>query len=370
MKYTLLLTQECNLRCSYCYIGKKQEKMSVKTAQDAVDFIFRHQIPDEDINIGFFGGEPLLEFELLQDIVELIRKHPGHDPRRVKYSVVTNGTIYNSEIIHYLKEHKIGLVISCDGMPGVQDTFRRFPDGKKSSGIVEATILKAVKDLGQVPVNAVFHPYTLSKLPETVKYFSDLGIRQIYLSPDFSAEWSPDDSAMLKEIYTRIGKFYVNSYLKGDPHFISLIDSKLTVILRGGYQEQERCRMGRGEMAFTPTGKIYPCERLIGSGENGHCIGDLTEGLILEKMICHMAEGGELNHECTDCHVRDYCMNWCGCSNYQATGYYNRVSGFLCASEKAALEVALDALKILEKEGRSEFIEHLTGYPISNSIKV
>jgi len=370
MKYTLLLTQQCNLRCSYCYIGKRPDSMSIGTAKDAIDFIFRNQIPDEDINIGFFGGEPFLEFDLMRDILKLIRNHRDYDPSRVKFSVVTNGTIYNESIASFLKEHKIGLVISCDGKPGIQDKFRLFPDGKKSSHIVEETIRRALKDLGQVPVNAVYHPTTLRALPETVQYFSELGIRQIYLSPDFSADWGQDDIEMLQGIYDCIGEIFVHKYLEGDPHFISLIDSKLTVILRGGYQPQERCRMGRGEMAFTPVGRIYPCERLIGSGENGHCIGDLAEGLKLDKMLCHKAEGEELNHECNDCHVREYCMNWCGCSNYQATGFYNRVSGFLCASEKAAMKTSLEAIKRLEQEGDPRFIQHFTGYPMMNSIKI
>jgi uncharacterized protein len=370
MKYTLLLTQQCNLRCSYCYIGKKPETMSLETANAAVDFIFRHQIPEEDINIGFFGGEPLLEFELMQDVMELITNHPDYDPTRLKFSVVTNGTLYNDIIAGYLKDHKIGLVISCDGKPDVHDRFRKFPDGNKSSHIVEENIRSALQDLGQIPINAVYHPSTLKELPENVQYFSDLGIRQIYLSPDFSADWLQADIDILQGIYDRIGKFFVSKYLAGDPHFISLIDSKLTVILRGGYQARERCRMGKGEMAFTPAGKIYPCERLIGSGENGHCIGDLTQGLELDKMSCHLAEGKEKNQECTECHVRDYCMNWCGCSNFQSTGFYNRVSAFLCASEKAAMKTSLEAIKSIERDGDPAFIKHFTGYPMSNSIKV
>lgn len=370
MKYTLLLTQECNLRCTYCYIGKKPEKMTLETAERAIDFIFKHQLPNEEINIGFFGGEPMLEFELLKDITMLIEMHPSYDSSRVIFSVVTNGTIYSGEIATFLKEHRIGLVFSCDGSPEVQDTFRRFPDGKKTSAIVEANIRRALKDFGQLPVNSVYHPTTLNQLPETVSYLSNLGIRQIYLSPDFSADWKKEDIEAVPEIYSQIAQQYIDHYLEKDPHFISLIDSKLTVILRGGYKPQERCRMGKGEMAFTPAGNIYPCERLIGNGENGHCIGDLIEGLKIEKMLCHKASDSEINHECTECSVKEYCMNWCGCSNFHSTGYYNRVSEFLCASEKAALNVSLRTFERLEKELGLAFTEHLAGKPILNSMKV
>ncbi len=126
----------------------------------------------------------------------------------------------------------------------------------------------------------------------------------------------------------------------GDPHAISLIDGKVAVILRNGYQPLERCRMGRGEFAFTPEGTIYPCERLVGDGNDGHAIGSVDGGIDISRMLCRRAPGESLNRECQSCGLKDYCMNWCGCSNFFASGYYNRVSSFLCGSEKASQESA------------------------------
>lgn len=219
-------------------------------------------------------------------------------------------------------------------------------------------------------VNAVYHPRTVRYLPETVKYLSSLGVRHIYLNPDYCAHWSKEEIDLVDDVYTQVAEQYIDYYLQHKPHFISLIDSKITVILREGYKEVERCRMGNGEFAFSPQGNIYPCERLIGSDTgNEHCIGNIDEGLHVDKMSCHVVPDQAINVQCLSCGVKDYCMNWCGCSNFFSTGYYNRVSPFLCASEKAAIRTAFDTFQTLEKKLGATFFEHMAGAPSMNIAK-
>ncbi|MFN3396438.1 MAG: radical SAM protein [Thermodesulfovibrionales bacterium] len=330
MKYTLCITQQCNMRCNYCYIGKKTSVMSHQVAEQIIDFIFKNTPPEEKIDIGFFGGEPFLEFGLIKAITEMIEGHPSFNKNQVELTVVTNGTIFSDEIADFLNEHNIGFCISCDGPPFVQDMFRCFPDGRGSSGVVEKTIRRAIEVLPSVLVNTVYHPKTFRYLPQAVEYLSSLGVQQIYLNPDFSAPWSKKEADLLPEVYGQIAEKYINYYLLQRPRFISLIDSKITVILRGGYKPLERCRMGRGEFAFAPSGNIYPCERIIGSDAGDRCIVNINDGLNLERMSCKMTPKQDINTECLSCGLKDYCMNWCGCSNYFSSGYYNRVSPFLC----------------------------------------
>ncbi|HUU83760.1 MAG TPA: radical SAM protein [Phycisphaerae bacterium] len=367
MKYTLLLTQACNLRCEYCYIPKRDCTMSRSVAGKAVDFAFANTPQEERIAIGFFGGEPLLEFELLEAVTDLIENNPGYEQARVELSLVTNGTIFSDEIAEFLRARNIGFGISCDGPPFVQDLHRRFPDGSPTSAVVQDTIRRALQAFSYPTVNAVYDPRTLPHLPETVDYFTSLGLRHIYLSPDLSAPWTAQDAARLPDLYRQVADRYVSHYLQRDPRFISLIDSKITVILRGGYQPLERCRMGTGEFAFAPDGWVYPCERLIASGRNGHCIGNIEEGLQTDLRRCHLAPGGELNPECRSCGLSGYCMNWCGCSNFFSTGYYNRVGPFMCASEKAAIHAAFDVLQRLGESCGSAFADHVAGFPAINS---
>jgi uncharacterized protein len=360
MKYTLCLTQRCNLQCAYCYVGKRDARMPRDVAARVVDFAYRHTPPDEEIDFGFFGGEPLLEFELIRQVTEDLERHPSHDPRRVRINIATNGTILTEDILEFVRTHRCSLGISCDGPAEVHDAFRRFPGGRSSLPVVAETIRQAVATLPLVLVNAVFHPKTYPLLPRTVEFLASLGAQRIYLNPDYSAEWTPADLAGLQTRLEEVTDWYIGRYLERKPVFISLLDFKIAVILRGGYQVRERCRMGRGEFAFTPEGNIYPCERLIGNGDNGaHCIGHIDSGLRLDKLSCHTAPGKEVNPECATCGLKDYCMNWCGCSNFMSTGLYNRVSPFTCATEKTMIRSAFRAFRVLEEKLGPTFHTHL-----------
>jgi len=367
-KYTLCITQRCNLACAYCYVRKTPATMGLDTAERIVEFMFRDAPASRDIEIGLFGGEPLLEFGLIRSITERITRHPAYSRERVALTITTNGTIFSEDIAAFLRKYDFKLCISCDGPPHIHDLFRRTIDGQGSGARVEDTLRRAKAGLPKVLVNAVYHPQTFRYLPETVEYFSELGLRQIYLNPDYSAAWTESEADELAEVYRTLGERYVRWYLSGDPHFISVIDSKITVLVRGGYHPLERCQMGKGEMAFTPDGGIYPCERLIGDGvDTGHRIGHVNEGVDLSRLSCRLAPGHDVNPECLECGVRDCCMHWCACSNVFMTGYYNRVGAILCASEKAGIRTACDVFETLERQLGPVFLHHLSGSPQLNS---
>lgn len=367
MKCTLAITQRCNLSCDYCYIKKKNSLMSIQTASRAINFIFKNSYNFRKIDINFFGGEPLLEFELIKKITNMIYVHPSFNRDRVGISVVTNGTIFSKEISDFLIENEIVLCISCDGPQKVQDAFRHFPDGRGSSSIVEKNIKQVVRLFPLTPINAVYSPENLQFLPQVVDYLTSLGVRNLYLSPNISANWKKKDIELLPTIYDAIGQKYINFYLNCEPRYISLIDGKIGAILRGGYKPFERCRMGKGEFAFGPSGNIYPCERLIGADEeNEHCLGNLDNGFFSGK-ICKEISNVAINKECQVCGLKDYCMNWCGCTNYHSTGNYNIVSPFVCASEKASINTAFNVFQSLVDIGL-DLSHHLSGTPLMNVI--
>ena len=367
MKHTLFITQRCNLACRYCYIQKKNITLSLEMAEKIIDFIFEHTPENETVDIGFFGGEPLLEFYLLKDIAEIVINHPSYSADRVVLRLVSNGTLFSDEVAGFLDEYSIGFGISCDGPQFVHNKSRIFKNGKGTSKVVEENIKHALQWFPIMPVNAVYSTETVKYLPETIEYLSGLGVKNIHLNPDISSKWSIEDTACLEDIYAQIGQQYIDFYMEGDPRYISLIDSKITVILRGGYRPDEKCSMGKGELAYAPSGNIYPCERLV-AGDDGdlHCLGNIARDTIL-SVKCEGPVGVATNIECHSCSLKEYCMNWCGCTNYFSTGKYNQVNHLICASEKAAIQTAVGVIEKTRESGIS-FSEHLSGTPLMSII--
>jgi uncharacterized protein len=341
--------------------------MALSTAQKIIDFIFEISPRSEKISIGFFGGEPLLEFGLIEEITTIIRSHNSFQPNRVEIAIATNGTIFSQNMANFLIDNNITLNVSCDGPAIVHDAFRHFPDGSGCSNIVENNIRQLLKIFPFTPVNAVYSPENLQSLPDVVDYLSSLGVKNIHLNHNISANWTKHEADMLPRIYNAIGKNYMDCYQRREPKYIDIIDSKIALILRGGYKPLERCRMGTGEFAFAPSGNVYPCEMLIGADEGKeHCLGNISESFIPGK-TCNVISSGATNKECMTCGLNQYCMNWCGCANYHSTGSYNIVSPFICALEKAAINTAFDIIQKIDDIGLN-FSHHIAGTPLMNVI--
>ena len=367
--FILLITQDCNLACTYCYISKRPAKMTKKTAEKIVNFIFKHANKDETNHIGFFGGEPLLEFTLMKKIVELVKQHAFFNKFSIKFNVITNGTIFTDEIADFLIKHDITFSVSCDGNAQTQNITRRFKNGANTSDIVDATIKRALLKM-PVLVSAVYTPKTIQQLPETIRHLMALGLRQIYITAaDFSTKWCDKDVDTLEAVLGDIADIYMNAYRQKRPVFINVIDEKISTILRDGFFPAERCHMGKKKFAFSPEGNIFLCDRIVydGNPESPHCIGNVKTGIDSRKMVCKIDETDKPNNECLTCTVEKYCMHWCGCTNFHSTGYYNRVGAFLCAKEKIAIKIALHILETLEVDIPATFSNHQAGLMTINA---
>jgi uncharacterized protein len=353
-KYTVCISQRCNLACPYCYIGKTGAVMSRDMLRKIIRFIYRHVPAEKNLDIGLFGGEPLLDFPIVKETIHEAKTHPDYTKDRVSFSLTTNGTIFSDEIATFLRENRVRVCISCDGPADIHDRFRRTRDGLPTASLVEKTICQAIAVLPELTVNAVFNPQTFRRLNDVVHYFSGIGIRDIHINPDFSARWTARDAEELHDIYHSLAESYIQWRRVHDPHVISLLETKIGVLIRGGYLREDRCQVGAAELAFSPDGGIYPCERLIENGKpGGHRIGHIDSGIDLARLAARCARGGELNDDCLNCGMRSFCCTWCGCSNHFMTGYYNRVGPILCASERAAIDAALYIFTELKDEFRT-----------------
>jgi uncharacterized protein len=233
---------------------------------------------------------------------------------------------------------------------------------------VDATIQKVLLKM-PVSVSAVYSPKTLQQLPDAIRHFINLGLREIYITEDSLAKWGDEGIETLEAVFGDIANIYMDAYRNKKPIFINLIDDKIAAILRGGFFSSEKCQMGKKKFAFSPEGNIFLCDRLVGDGspDSPHCIGNIETGIDFSKMTCKINETDNPNNECLTCSIEKYCMHWCGCTNFQSTGYYNRAGAFLCAKEKIAIKMALHILQTLEVDIPTTFSNHQAGLMAANA---
>lgn len=362
MEITLGLTHRCNLSCTYCYSGRAvKQDMALATAQKIVDFAVDITPPEQRIEFGFFGGEPLLCFGLVQEITRYIREKQGERP--VRLSITTNGTLLTQSVFDFLKEERIDLCLSIDGPAHVHDLHRRYRNGRGSFADVARNLQEALERLDYVQVNAVYGPETIDSLPETVSSFTQLGVQVMHLNPDICASWTEDTYPKLRKAYTQIADQYIESYQRGQEIAINLIDSKNILFLKGGYSAGDMCGMGETEWGFAPSGNIYPCERFIGEDNDpALCLGNIHTGLDLTLRCSLLKRRGNSNRECEDCEFKDYCMNWCGCTNHYMTGHTDLAGPMLCASEKEVIRAAKRVFVTLSQTDNELFVDHLMNY--------
>ena len=139
----LYLTEDCNLRCRYCFVPKKPKRMSLEVGREAIDFMLAAPAKVKRVSIVFFGGEPLLEFDTLRELTLYGEQRSSEIGRQIKFSVTTNGTLVTDEVFEFLTKHNIHMNLSIDGGPKTQNRNRRMADGSGSFDLVERTLARA-----------------------------------------------------------------------------------------------------------------------------------------------------------------------------------------------------------------------------------
>ncbi len=364
MKATLSLTHDCNLACRYCYAGRKHKRdMPLSTAQKAVDFALGLAPAGRRVDFSFFGGEPLLCFDLIVEIVRYIRARQRETGQPVSLSITSNGTLLTQPVLDFMTQEEVDLCVSIDGPAPVHDRNRVYREGNGTFADVIRNLRVALDELVSVQVNAVYGPETLANLPETVCFLADFGAPVIHLNPNIRAAWDGDSCASLADIYMRIAASYIDSYQHDRELAVNLIDSKIILFLKGGYAAEDMCGMGETEWGFAPSGDIYPCERFIGEDDDPTlCLGNVHTGVDPRRRCAVLARRGNRNAECKACNWVNYCMNWCGCTNHAMTGATDLAGPMLCASERAALRAAKHVLATLSATENDLFIDHFMRY--------
>jgi uncharacterized protein len=360
MKVTLNLTHKCNLACRYCYAGRATKKdMSPETARKCVDVA----PPQKSLNLCLFGGEPLLRFDMVREITAYAYRKAAELEKSVSISITTNGTLVSPDVLDFAADQCVQLCFSIDGPADLHDRNRFFRDGRGSFADVVSRLEPALKRLDSVQVNAVFGPDTVMDLPRCLSFFVDLGIPSVHFNPDIKATWPKDLCGKLQDVFMQLAGQYIGYYTQGHEIAINLIDSKMLLFIKGGYDANDKCSMGDGEWAVAPSGNIYPCERFVGEDDNDlFRLGNIHTGPDLKRRCALRLKRGNHNLECPTCRLSRYCMNWCGCTNYFMSGQTDMAAPMLCVMEQAAIQAAEAVFNSLVNAGNDLFTDHLYRY--------
>jgi uncharacterized protein len=339
----LLVNHACNLRCTYCYTGEKIGRpMPRDLGRRAIDRAVASLAPGGRLELGFFGGEPLLEAALLLDLLAHARQRCDEHAIDLSPTLTTNGTLADGDAWTVLADPQVDLAISHDGLPELHDRHRLTIRGQGTSGRVVDTMRRLIDAGRAFRVVMVVRPDTLDGLPDGIEYLRSLGVRQVEPSLDLWTTWTAGDVARLERAVARCAELW----RQGLPLFgIGWFDEKAAHASGVRRSASARCGFGAGEIAVAPSGNLYPCERLVGADEAGNPM--RLPGHVLDgggDFLSMQPACGRDDDACNACPAAAMCNTDCRCSNYVRTGDVRRPDGLLCAWNQACLEQTARAL--------------------------
>ena len=283
----LHIAHDCNLRCSYCFAGTGEymghrSLMSLEVGKKAVDFLIENSGNRRNLEVDFFGGEPLMNFDVVKGIVEYAREKEKESNKNFRFTITTNGILLDEEKRAYINENMHNVVLSLDGRKEINDEVRKRIDGKGSYDRILPLIKKMVDERGEKDyyVRGTFTRKNLD-FGADVLHLADLGFDQISVEPVVAAKDSGldirnEDLKAVCDEYERLAKEYVDRRKNGQwfNFFHFMID------LEGGPCIAKRlrgCGSGTEYLAVTPEGELYPCHQFVGHKEFN--LGNVFDGL-------------------------------------------------------------------------------------------
>jgi uncharacterized protein len=326
---------------------------------------------NDSTGLVFFGGEPLLEKELIYKTVEYSKKRAVEVNYQHKfyYKITTNGLLLDEEFLQFSKDCGMVVGFSHDGL--MHDDCRVFPDGSGSFDLLNDKIPLLLKYQPYAVAMTTVNPETVHKFADSIQWLFDRGFRYLVSSLNYSpeAKW---DSASLKELerqYKKLAKKYLEWTNAGEKFYFGAFEMKILSHLHGEKYCSDRCQLGRKQISVAPDGKLYPCVQFIDDAE--YYIGDVHSGADETLRAKVEEKGSKTPATCENCAVKARCNYTCGCLNRQATGFIDAVSPVQCVHEKMLLKIVDGVAEKLYDKRNALFIhKHYNEfYPVLSLIE-
>jgi uncharacterized protein len=356
LNLALFLTQTCNLRCLYCYGegGEYGERgvMDEETAHAAVDWLLANSFDEKTVNVSFFGGEPLLNFPLLQRVVAYAKAEAARHGKEVRFGITTNATLLTDEMIAYLAKEQIDPLVSCDGPAPVHDRQRPFRNGRGSHARVAANVRKLRTTLPKLTGRATVCPGSdpfavrrglqeagftsclLTAASPVVRHGADV---QADPQVEVQAAAERHASAQLMLAYRRAEVAELFAAVRARSLDAEAAPGALTLLaaLAAGKKRHAGCGLGRGMRAVAVDGDLYPCHRFVGLEETR--LGQLSDYRAGAINDYHRAVVENLP-VCRSCWARYFCGGGCFYDNLACTGDMQRPDSLFCDEMRTVCE--------------------------------
>ena len=356
----LHIAHDCNLACRYCFAGEgeyhgRRALMSYDVGRKALDFLISHSGNRRNLEVDFFGGEPLMNWQVVKDLVAYGREQEKIHNKNFRFTLTTNGVLLNDEVMEFCNREMSNVVLSLDGRREVHDRMRPFRGGAGSYDKIVPKFQKFVasRDNSRYYVRGTFTHYNLD-FAEDVLHFADLGFTELSMEPVVAppeADYAirEEDLPKICEEYDRLAAEMIRREKEGRPFrfFHFMID------LTGGpcvYKRMSGCGSGTEYLAVTPWGDLYPCHQFV--GEEQFLLGNVSEGItrsdIVDEFKCCNVYS---KPKCRECFARYYCSGGCAANSYHFHGTIHDAYDIGCRLQRKRVECAIMIKAALAEEG-------------------
>ena len=356
----LHIAHDCNLACQYCFAEEgeyhgRRALMSYEVGKQALDFLVENSGSRKNLEVDFFGGEPLMNWQVVKDLVAYGREQEKLHDKKFRFTLTTNGVLLNDEVMEFANREMSNVVLSIDGRQKVHDKMRPFRNGKGSYDLVVPRFQKLAESRNQnnYYVRGTFTRNNLD-FSEDVLHLADLGFEQISVepvvaSPEESYALMEEDIPEICEQYDRLAAEMVKRHgTEKDFNFFHFM-----IDLTGGpcvYKRLSGCGSGTEYLAVTPWGDLYPCHQFV--GEEKFLMGNVFDG-IQNTDLRDEFKGCNVyaKEKCRDCFARFYCSGGCAANSYNFHGSINDAYDIGCELQRKRVECAVMIKAAIASEG-------------------
>ncbi len=346
----LHVSHDCNLRCEYCFAGQgdfhgQRLLMTPETGKKAIDFVVKQSGNRRNIEIDFFGGEPLMNLDAVKEIYAYAKSIEEESGKEFHFTLTTNGVLLNDQNRAWLDEHMDNMVLSLDGREEVNDRMRKTVNGKGSYRVIKDDILKMAKMRDGKKDYYVRGTFTGNNLDfsEDVKFLANEGFRSISVEPVVAQdgcgyEIKEEDLDFVKDQYDKLAIDYLKR--GSDENHPDFNFFHFNLNLDGGpcvYKRLSGCGAGADYLAVTPEGELYPCHQFVGNPD--FLLGNLDEGIVNPEVRESFKEANLVNKvDCSSCWVKYFCGGGCHANAWNFNHDLQKPYHTACEMERCRVE--------------------------------